>query len=190
MLMHRCTQAFSFEYTRRAKKWPMPHKVGRPLCGNLAAKRGDACFCLVARCSTYGPYMPLLDGSFRRAKNGPSQIRSPGCTSSNTTLIVILRSGNLIILIIHITTVSDGCLLTFLGDWRWRRFLFACISWQKWQWLNDIFKAHWAVCFPVIEFLIERSNSERHQSCDFSSFGCYWTITCVSWREVPQCIQL
>src|SRR6218665_587155 len=33
--------------------------------------------CLAARRATYGPYRPQLDGLFRRAKNGPSQMRRP-----------------------------------------------------------------------------------------------------------------
>jgi len=32
---------------------------------------------LAARRATYGPYRPQLDGPFRRAKNGPSQMRRP-----------------------------------------------------------------------------------------------------------------
>src|SRR6218665_1700939 len=32
---------------------------------------------LASRRATYGPYRPHLDGPFRRAKNGPSQMRRP-----------------------------------------------------------------------------------------------------------------
>ena len=40
--------------------------------------------CLAARrATTYGPYRPPLDGPFRRAKNGPSQMRRPGCAGSS-----------------------------------------------------------------------------------------------------------
>src|SRR6218665_2610319 len=35
-------------------------------------------YCLTARRATFGPYIPLLDGPVRRAKNGPSQMRRPG----------------------------------------------------------------------------------------------------------------
>jgi len=33
---------------------------------------------LSSRRATYGPYRPQLDGPFKRAKNGPSQMRKPG----------------------------------------------------------------------------------------------------------------
>jgi len=51
----------------------------RAMCFNVAAKWGDAYICcLAARRATFGPYRPPLDGSFRRAKNDPSQMRRPG----------------------------------------------------------------------------------------------------------------
>ena len=40
--------------------------------------RVTSVYCLAARRATYGPYRPLLDGPFRWAKNGPSQMISPG----------------------------------------------------------------------------------------------------------------
>src|SRR6218665_2035655 len=41
-------------------------RAGRPVFAVLAARR-----------ATYGPYRPQLDGPFRRAKEGPSQMRRP-----------------------------------------------------------------------------------------------------------------
>jgi len=48
------------------------------ICGNVVEKQGDAGYCLAARRATYCPYRPLLDGPFRQAKNGSSQMRRPG----------------------------------------------------------------------------------------------------------------
>src|SRR6218665_2060978 len=39
--------------------------------------------CLAARWATYGPYIHPLDGPFRQAKNGPSQMRRPGLSTKN-----------------------------------------------------------------------------------------------------------
>src|SRR6218665_732483 len=42
----------------------------------IAHKATTLCH-LASRRATYGPYKPQLDGPFRRAKNGPSQMRRP-----------------------------------------------------------------------------------------------------------------
>src|SRR6218665_3086372 len=42
--------------------------------------------CFTARRATFCPYRLGLGGPFRRAKNGPSQMRSPGSTPSNRTV--------------------------------------------------------------------------------------------------------
>ena len=41
------------------------------------SSRATPVCCLAARRATYGPYRPQLDRPFRRAKNGPSQMRRP-----------------------------------------------------------------------------------------------------------------
>jgi len=45
--------------------------------------------CLAARRATYGPYRLLLDGPFRPAKNGPSQMRRPAGAASNKSAIAM-----------------------------------------------------------------------------------------------------
>jgi len=47
------------------------------MCGNVAAKRVIPVSCLAARQATYDSYSPPLEGPFRRAKNGLSQMRRP-----------------------------------------------------------------------------------------------------------------
>src|SRR6218665_984863 len=56
--------------SRRAIHGP---NVSKLTC--YTAQQGDAC--LASRRVTYGPYRPQLEGPFRRAKNGPSQMRRP-----------------------------------------------------------------------------------------------------------------
>src|SRR6218665_2495857 len=47
------------------------------MCGNVAKSGATPVCCLAARRATYGQCRSLLDGPFRRAKNGPSQMRRP-----------------------------------------------------------------------------------------------------------------
>src|SRR6218665_2535576 len=57
------------------------------MCGNVTAQRDDTCLLLADRRATYGPYRPPLDGPFRRAKNGPSQMRRPALPYFCLTLL-------------------------------------------------------------------------------------------------------
>src|SRR6218665_2416538 len=47
------------------------------MCDNVAANQGAPVCYLAARRATYGPHRLQLDGPFRRAKHGPSQMRKP-----------------------------------------------------------------------------------------------------------------
>jgi len=51
--------------------------------------------CLAARRATYGPYRLLLDGKFRRAKNGPSQMRRPWLTYAYNVESINTKYGDI-----------------------------------------------------------------------------------------------
>ena len=51
----------------------------RAIRGKVVEMRPTPVCCLAASRATYGPYRPPLDGPFRRAKNGPTQMRRPVC---------------------------------------------------------------------------------------------------------------
>src|SRR6218665_3921984 len=58
-------------------KWPVPHDVVEPCAVILQQSGAKLVCCFAARRATYDPYRTQLDGPFRRAKSGPSQIRRP-----------------------------------------------------------------------------------------------------------------
>src|SRR6218665_1644491 len=48
--------------------------------------------CLAARQTTYCPYRPTLDGPFRRARNGPSQMRKPALDTCTCSLLAYIST--------------------------------------------------------------------------------------------------
>ena len=104
-LLISCSQAFSFENTRRAKIGPCRieqagHRrailpIHRPCAVRQRPSEAMPVCCLVARRATYGPYRHPLDGPFRRAKNGPSQMRRPACSPTEPYSIPHHASGTI-----------------------------------------------------------------------------------------------